>query len=452
MPPRRPRPATGRGRGRRCSSRPRGAISSSSSTSSATAGRRPGCAALRAYYPRFSYLNRYLPAVYSEDPTSASFLDRFLANVEGFFTALEGRIAGVEALFDVQGAAAVDLDWLASWYGVALDPNWEESRRRLFLAHAMCFFQYRGTIRGLVMGLRLVLDQCADPSIFTDPTTCSRFTDAAKLRTQLTQYRIVEMYATRILPAVVLGDPTGPATVAPGGRWQVSQGRDALNAMYRALFGPNNPPAEFPIQPPTDATTLATWQQFAQQALGFVPSAGPADLTRWQNFLERRYQSLSAYNAAYGLTGAAAASSFAAIPLPTLLPANGPPLLDWFQFEATVLGRLRTAHRFRVLLPAPTTDDAAQDEHQRRYNLAARVLDLEKPAHTVYDIQFYWAYFRAGYARLGCDTLLDRGSRSPQLMAPMILDLGDLAASYLTPALPGERAPRWFLGERGLGQ
>ncbi|HKM52340.1 MAG TPA: phage tail protein, partial [Isosphaeraceae bacterium] len=113
----------------------------------------PRLRALRAYYPRFSYLNHYLPAVYSEDPTSASFLDRFLANVEGFFTALEDKIAAVEALFDVQGAPAVDLDWLASWYGVALDPNWEESRRRLFLAHAMDFFQYRGTIRGLVMGL-----------------------------------------------------------------------------------------------------------------------------------------------------------------------------------------------------------------------------------------------------------------------------------------------------------
>ena len=62
----------------------------------------PRLRALRAYFPRFSYLDRYLPAVYREDATSASFLDRFLANVEGFFTTLEGKIAAVEALFDVQ--------------------------------------------------------------------------------------------------------------------------------------------------------------------------------------------------------------------------------------------------------------------------------------------------------------------------------------------------------------
>jgi phage tail-like protein len=412
----------------------------------------PRLRALRAYYPRFSYLDHYLPAVYREDATSASFLDRFLANVEGFFTTLEDKIAAVQALFDVQGAPAADLDWLASWYGVALDPNWEASRRRLFLAHAMDFFQYRGTIRGLVMGLRLVLDPRADESIFTDATSCSRFTDAAKLRTQLTRYRIVETFATRTLPPAVLGDPTEPATVAPGGRWQVSQRRDALNAMYQALFDPTDRPDEFPIRPPSDPATKAIWQQFAQQALGFVPSAEQKDRTRWQNFLERRYHSLSAYNTTYGLTGAAAASSFSAIPLPDRLPADEPPLLDWFQFESMVLGRLRTAHRFRVLLPAPAIDDATQAEHLRRYELAARVLDLEKPAHTVYDVRFYWAYFRVGYARLGCDTLLDRGGRSPELMRPMILGRGDLAASYLTPALPGERAPRWFLGERGLGR
>ena len=52
----------------------------------------PRLHALRIYYPRFSYLTHYLPAVYREDATSASFLDRFLANLEGTNTAIEDRI------------------------------------------------------------------------------------------------------------------------------------------------------------------------------------------------------------------------------------------------------------------------------------------------------------------------------------------------------------------------
>src|SRR5262249_23318339 len=62
----------------------------------------PRLRALRLYYPRFSYLTRYLPAVYQEDSASASFLDRFLGNLEGTNTAIEDRIAAVQMLFDVR--------------------------------------------------------------------------------------------------------------------------------------------------------------------------------------------------------------------------------------------------------------------------------------------------------------------------------------------------------------
>src|SRR5256885_236761 len=182
----------------------------------------PRVSALRAYYPRFSYLTNYLPAVYREDEQSASFLDRFLSNVEGLQTTLEDKIASAQILFDVRSAPPEVLDWLASWFGVALDPSWDEPKRRMFIKHAMEFFQYRGTIRGLTMALHLALDPCADEAIFT----------AVKPREAI---RIVEKYRTRKMPAAALGDPTeamGLRAVAVPPAWLPEQGRASLNQQY----------------------------------------------------------------------------------------------------------------------------------------------------------------------------------------------------------------------------
>jgi len=132
----------------------------------------PRVHAIRAYYPRFSYLREYLPAVYREDEASASFLDRFLANVEGIYTAVEGRIEQAQALFDPRTVPPEYLEWLATWFGVTLDPVWDDRRRRLFLAYAHEMFLERGTVRGVTRAVRLALDPCVDESDFTDQCAC----------------------------------------------------------------------------------------------------------------------------------------------------------------------------------------------------------------------------------------------------------------------------------------
>jgi hypothetical protein len=73
---------------------------------------------------------------------------------------------------------------------------------------------------------------------------------------------------------------------------------------------------------------------------------------------------------------------------------------------------------------------------------------LEKPAHTSYEIKFYWAFFRVGDARLGEDTVLDSGSRAPQLLLPAVLGDTYTGSTYLTCELPGEPRHRPFLKQR----
>ena len=393
----------------------------------------PHMRALRAYYPRFSYLTHYLPAVYSEDAISASFLDRFLANFEGILTTIEDRIAAAQTLFDPRTAPQEALDWLVSWFGVAVDPAWDNTRRRLFIRYAMLFFRQRGTLNGLYMALQIAFGDCIDQRLFT--------TSLAQ-RQSITAIRIVEQFRTRRTPGVVLGDPTDPAglrVVAPETRWTPSETVARLQQRYTDFLAtrPTTTAAvpPFDIQPPGEPAAQLAWTQFCQTVLGFVPSAAAADTPAWQAYLRRRYSTIDALNDAYRLISATRYASFEAVSLPATLPIDGPPLQDWYQFEAVVLPMRRNAHRFEVLLPMPgggNLDDAARRD---RLMLAQRVVDLEKPAHTTAVVRFYWAMFRVGEARLGMDTqLVEQSSRAPELITPFILGQGYLVESFLATA------------------
>jgi phage tail-like protein len=467
----------------------------------------PRLRALRLVYPRFSYLGEYLPAVYREDTGSARFLDGFLANLEGIYTTIEDRIAAAQALLDWRSAPSEALDWLASWLGVALDPAWDEDRRRHFIRHAMLCFQYRGTAHGLRLALSLALDKCVDHNLFVRPeqTQAERF-----------GVRIIEKYRTRKLPDVLFGDPS--QTEAPAGMsgkpWQPAEGAAALNQGYAAaVSAPATPWPEFPLVPPEAGINGATaeqatlWTSFCEQALGFTPFAAalerqswqealrarhtdvdrlnlawgtlfaaleditlpadqpqgvqaldwaghmrdpapartPVERLAWQSYLHSRYATLSALNTAYGSRWQA----FDLVPLPDRLPADGPALSDWFQFESAVLAMRRTAHRFSVLLPMPPESIAQPEEAQRKLDLARRIVALEKPAHTVFDVRFYWAMFCIGQARLGLDSLIDTSLRE-RLITPMVLGRGHLGQATVAHTLSQGRSDRQVLGRDRL--
>jgi phage tail-like protein len=106
---------------------------------------------------------RYLPAVYREDPLSASFLDRMLAMFDAIRDEIAGHVDDLARLLDPRGTPAEPaaaggsdfLTWLASWVGLALERQWPVEQRRQLLAHAHRLFALRGTAAGLALHLRL---------------------------------------------------------------------------------------------------------------------------------------------------------------------------------------------------------------------------------------------------------------------------------------------------------
>ena len=156
----------------------------------------PALRALRAWYPRFSYLDQYLPALYREDPIPASFLDRWLANFEGLYTNLEDKIEHAAELFDPRTAPAETLAWLACWLGLLLDPLWDECRRRVLIRHVEQLYRLRGTAAGVEIAVRLYVDKTVNDSLFD-----LRYLDQGPVR-------IIERFATRGAGAKAYGPPT----------------------------------------------------------------------------------------------------------------------------------------------------------------------------------------------------------------------------------------------------
>jgi phage tail-like protein len=423
----------------------------------------PHLHALRAWYPRFSYLRQYLPAVYRDDAVSASFLDRFLSNVEGFYTVLEGKIERVQALFDPETIPSDYLDWLASWMSIVLDSTWSDSTRRLVLSHAPQMFQERGTPSGMVRALRLMLDPCPDESLFAE----SGCTAASCPPSAIFSVRLVERFLTRSAPGVVFGDPTdvaGPNSVVTASSWTPAQGAEPLNQAFcgylqtqyanmaalnqawgTAYAGFDDPTLTLPPVQPSQSAQALDWQHFLRDALGFTYApVTSADQGSYQAFLAQRYTTIGDLNTAYQMLAPNIFGSFDTVPLPSSIPSGGQRLQDWILFVSVNLPALQEAHAFTVLVPVSASD--TPDVQQTRLAVAQRVAQLEAPAHTTFDVRLYWGMFRAGEARLGMDTLLGPGSR----FTALVLGSGYLAGGNLAAEVPISASDRRRLGIRSI--
>lgn len=583
----------------------------------------PRIRAVRVYYPRFSYLDNYLPAVYrsnhdsvnidknrfhnyelvekllnkqiirgfdrnpdyvyfndsitneddlknfldntksftndevefiltvwrqSRADPSANFLDRFLCNMEGFYSTIEGRIAKADALFDIRTSPAEYLKWLAGWVGSALDSEWDDYRQRLFIANAVLLYRWRGTKIGLRASIRLACDPCPDESIFEELKGRYEYRPGA-----LGGYsvRIIENFNTRKFLGVVLGDPRvleGPSLIpvndvfspVSGGETISQRYRDFLHRIYEGeteretldqinqawgrdhnsfdqiIFSRNRPShvieagdwlafiryevdinrpwtpqlgsyslhvrfREFlrrqysdedgdskalekinnnwkesfksfddilfsPVVPKEEAIA-EDWLRFTQQALGFTYAGVTTKyINDYQDFLARRYHNIDSLNKAYGLVGDQKHKSFSSIPLPDekKMPADGMSLVDWIQFVSLTIPIKQNAHRFTVLVP--TVPGENQQSRYRRLGKVKTIVEREKPAHTSFSIEFYWALFQVGSARVGLDTVIGGGNR----YVAMVLGINYLGQSFLAKSHPWNVDDRNVVGRDSL--
>ncbi|RKF14886.1 hypothetical protein D6850_08420 [Roseovarius spongiae] len=116
----------------------------------------PTLRALTITYPRNSSA-RHLPAVWSSEPQSADFLQRFMMLFDEIRAGVTGHLDDLPALIDPMATPAAEagahgadfLDWLGGWIGLTLDRNWSAARRRRLVAEAPALFRIKGTVEGL---------------------------------------------------------------------------------------------------------------------------------------------------------------------------------------------------------------------------------------------------------------------------------------------------------------
>jgi len=311
--------------------------------------------------------------------------------------------------------------------------------------------------------IRLTLEPCPDDSLF-DSTACSTACCCGQLcRESIFSVRVVERFLTRQAPGILFSKPSGspnPGAMTAGNAWipaygaetlhrdfrsflkDTYQSLDALNASWVTTFtGFDDANMRFPAIAPASRAQKLDWLTFINGKLIFTYAAPTlADLPLYQDFLQARYTTIAALNTAYQLAGADVMESFPSIGLPTVLPPSGQALEDWIEYVAVVLPTARNAHRFTVLVPIQLNDD--QPTQSLKIQIAQRIAEIEKPAHTAFDVKPYWALFRAGDARLGQDTLLGRGSR----FAALLLGRDSPAAGYLAYHEPSDVRTRTVLG------
>jgi phage tail-like protein len=111
-----------------------------------------------------SRLLEYLPAIYRQSP----YLEKFLLPFEEVFfgswvspkdggtqEGVAPVLDRIDAFFDTVLTPSDFLPWLAGWVALDLDEEWDEGRRRQYIWEALDLYRWRGTVRGLTRFLEI---------------------------------------------------------------------------------------------------------------------------------------------------------------------------------------------------------------------------------------------------------------------------------------------------------
>ena len=104
-----------------------------------------------AVYCRGRYLN-HLPALYEQD----EFMGRFLMLFESFWRPISQQIAAVHNYLDPGLTPPNFLPWLAGWFDMSLDDQWDEDQQRELIKSLIWLFRRRGTRAALQRTLEIL--------------------------------------------------------------------------------------------------------------------------------------------------------------------------------------------------------------------------------------------------------------------------------------------------------
>jgi phage tail-like protein len=119
----------------------------------------PVLRSVRLYYPRMT-LTRFLPAAYSEDTSTKTFLDPFLSVFEAILSRTDETIAGFSNLFNPAAcnppifdksddSIHTWLEWLSRFVSINLYDQLQLAGNRAYIQNAASFFRNKGTLDGL---------------------------------------------------------------------------------------------------------------------------------------------------------------------------------------------------------------------------------------------------------------------------------------------------------------